>query len=1170
MAKNEAKIKFTAETGEFNKAIQKSNSEMTELRAEMRLNETQMKATGATVEGLETKHSILEKQLKASQDKTEALNQKVQKAVEIFGENSIEASKLRTQLLNAETAEEKLRQSVAKCSDELAEIKGRTEDSKNSFEKLSDTIEEQKNELDQLKQAYSNAVLEHGKLSKEARTLAKEIKNVSSDLDTNQKRMTRLEDAADKLDNSLDQVDETAEKVSEGFTVMKGAMADLVADGIEGVVSGFGEIVQSAFVMTNDIDKATNDFIAKTGESTENAEQFEDVMVNIYNGNYGEGFEDIAESMGTVKTTMGDIGTEELENLTTKALVLRDTFGMDVNESIRAVNSMMDQFGISADDAFSLIAQGAQNGLNQNGDLLDVINEYSVQFENAGYSAEDMFNMLANGVDAGTWSVDKLGDAVKEFNIRASDGTVSEVIKENAKSFGLTSTEAKKLASQVKTGSVGAYKKLADTLRGVDSDTKRYQLGVELFGTMWEDLGEEAVMAMLDTKGEISTTKDALDEINSVKYDDLGSAFEGIKRNLETSVAEPIKDNVMPAVNEFVQDVDWQGVGDTIGEVFGVVVEGAISLVETVKESVQWMSEHKEVVAAVATGVGILTTAITAYNVVQGIKSAMEAANVTTVWGLVAAHIAQAAAAMAAIAPYVLVVVAIAAVIAIIVLCVKHWDEIVAAVKRCWESICETLSIWGEWINTNVIQPIVNFFQGLWDSIVSVFQSVIDWVKNNWKSIVLFLVNPLAGVFNYLYTNFEGFRNFIDNIVSSIKQFFVNLWDGIKEVWNGICDAISFAIQLIGSILSAAFQIITLPFRLIWENCKEFVFSAWEWIKAKVSAAINAVKTVISTVMNAIKTVFTTVWNSVKNTFSTVWNVIKNAVSTAVNAVKSVISTVFNWIKNYFVTVFNFYKNLFTTVWNTIKTAVTTVVNAIKTVITNVWNTIKTVTSTVFNAVKSVATSVWNSIRTVISNVVNGVKSKISNVWNGIKSTTSSVFNSVKSTVTNVWNNVKNAIITPIEAAKNKIKGIVDSIKGFFKNMKISLPKIKLPHFKITGKLSISPPSVPKLKIEWYKEGGIFTKPTIFPTATGLKGVGEAGAEAVLPINKLEGYISNAIEKAQNVVNLDRMAAAIEDLAKRPSVFRIGDRDIAIATASANDSVNGLRSSFKSRGLALE
>lgn len=82
---------------------------------------------------------------------------------------------------------------------------------------------------------------------------------------------------------------------------------------------------------------------------------------------------------------------------------------------------LMDQFGLSGEEAFNLIAQGAQNGLDKNGDLLDSINEYSVHFKSLGLDAEDMFNSFANGADAGTFSVDKLGDAVKEFGIRVKD-----------------------------------------------------------------------------------------------------------------------------------------------------------------------------------------------------------------------------------------------------------------------------------------------------------------------------------------------------------------------------------------------------------------------------------------------------------------------------------------------------------------------------------------------------------------------------------------------------------------------------------------------------------------------------------------------------------------------------------------------------------------------------
>lgn len=981
MAKNEAKIRFSAETSQFNDAIKKSNDEMSKLRAEMKLNDTKMQATGETVEGLENKHKILSAQLEASKDKTEALRQKVEKASEIFGENSTEVTKLETQLFNAETAEEKLRQAISKCEADLQGQKNETNQTEAATEELGDAVQDA---------------------------------------------------AAD------------VESASEGFTVMKGAMADLVADGIEAVISGFAEIAEGAFVMANDIDSATNTFLAKTGESAESAGEFEDVMTSIYNNNYGESFEDISESMATVKTAMGDLGTDDLERITTDALVLRDTFDMDVNESIRAVNSMMDQFGITADEAYNLIAQGAQNGLNQNGDLLDVVNEYSVQFSDAGYSAEDMFNMLANGADSGTWSVDKLGDAVKEMNIRFSDGTADEAIE----ALGLELDETKEKMAAGGTTAQEATNQIITSLLSVEDEQERYNLGVQIFGTMWEDLGEDAVGALMNTQGEISVTSDALAEINAVKYDDLGSAIEGIKRNLSTSVTEPIKNEVMPAVNEFIQDIDWAATGQAIGEAFGAVVEGALALVDATMQAVQWMQEHKGVVIAVASVVGVLTTAIAAYNAVQAIKTAMDAAQVTTIWGLVAAHWAQAAAAAAALAPYLLVVAAIAAVIAIIVLCIMYWDEIVAAVKAAWETIKATLATWGEWINTNVIQPIVDFFTGLWDSIVAIFQSVIDWVVANWQSILLFIINPFAGAFNYLYENFEGFRTFVDGILASIKEFFVNFWNGIVEIWTNLTTATSEA------------------------------------------------------------------WTAIKDTISSIWTGIKTSVSSAINSVSATV--------------------------------------------TGIWTSIKTTTA-----------SIWTSIKTAITSVWTGIKTGVSSAINSVRTTVSSVFTSVKTTVTSIWNSIKTAITTPIEAAKTAVSNAIEAIKGFF-NFSWSLPPLKLPHISISGQFSLTPLQVPRFSISWYKDGAIFEKPTLFNTPYGLKGVGEAGAEAVLPIDKLEGYVANAIEKSMTVVNMESLANAIADLASRPISMNINGRQFAYATASDGDSVNGLRSSFRTRGLAIE
>ncbi len=145
--------------------------------------------------------------------------------------------------------------------------------------------------------------------------------------------------------------------------------------------------------------------------------------------NYGESLEDVADAMAKVAQNTKETDPSKIKQLTQEALTLRDTFGYDVSESMRAANMLVDQFGLSGEEAFNLIAQGAQNGLDKNDDLLDTINEYSVHFEQAGYSAEEMFAMLQNGTEAGTFSVDKLGDAFKEFGIRMKDGTADDAIK---------------------------------------------------------------------------------------------------------------------------------------------------------------------------------------------------------------------------------------------------------------------------------------------------------------------------------------------------------------------------------------------------------------------------------------------------------------------------------------------------------------------------------------------------------------------------------------------------------------------------------------------------------------------------------------------------------------------------------------------------------------------
>lgn len=874
MAKNEAKIKFTAETGEFNDAIKKANDEMSLLRAELKLNETQMKNTGASVEALEKQHSLLERQLKASESKTEALSQKVQKAAEIYGENSTEVTKLKTQLTNAQTAEEKVKKAIADCNREM-------EDQKQT---------------------------------------------------------------ADKLDKSLDDVAESAANTEDGFTIAKGAVADFVSNAVQAAIGKVSEFIG---------------WLTELPEATR----------------------EIRQDMATLETSFETAGlTTEQATDTWKELY--KVFGED-DRAVEAAN-LIAKFADNQKDLndWVTITKGVWGSYS---DSLPV--EGLAEASNETAKTGQVTGVLA---DALNWS----SEAATMFaGYMSEDVTTAEDAFNVALSECTTEQERQALITETLTALYGDAAVKYDEASGAQTEAK------------------EAAAENILVQNELAET-----------VEPLTTAWEGMKTE--------ILSGIMPAVKQFSE---W-----------------GINALGWMKEHPVLMKTLAAVFGVVAVALGALVAVVTAYTVAQWAMNAAVLANPIT-WIIVG------------------IVAAIAAVVAIIVVVIEYWDQIVVAVQNAcaavtsalqtaWEWVQNVFSTIAEWINTNVIQPVVNFFTGLWES--------------------------------------------------------------IKSIWDNICNAIQVAIQFIGSIISAAVDIITLPFQFIWENCKEYVFAAWEWIKNAVSTAINAVKDTITNVMNAIKGFLSPILEAIKNVFSTAWNAIKTAVTTVLNAIKSAV----------------------TTAWNAIKTAVTTVMNGIK----------------------SGVSTAWNAIKNTVSNVVNGIKSAVS-----------TGFNAVKSTVSRVWDSIKSAIEKPINKAKETVKKVVDSIKGFFDNLKIKFPDIKLPHFKITGKFSLDPPSVPKLGIEWYAKAVsspmILNSPTIFGAANGkLLGGGEAGSEMIGGTNTVMQMIQNAVDKSMQAMNLSTLAAAIEDLANRPIELDINGRQFALATAGDSDRVNGMRNRIIERGVLLD
>lgn len=484
------RLSFDGEA-QYKAACKEINSTLKVLNSEMKLVTAEYKDNAESADALRAKQDVLQKTFDQQAKKVKETEAALEKCRKATGENSEESKKLETQLNYQKVALVKTEQELKKTADELE------------------------------------------KAQKAADELGNEIENSGNQAESAGGKFSGLSGILGGLGGAM----------STGIAAVGTAAAAIGT----AVVAGLGYTVSQADAAKG----AMNDFCAATGTAKEDAEAYRQVMENIYNGNYGEGFEDIAAAMTEIKQQAGDLGADELEKMTTNALTLRDTFDMDVAESTRAATQLMQQFGLTSTEAYNLIAQGAQNGLNQNGDLLDVINEYSNQYSQAGLSAEDMFNSIQNGAETGVWSIDKMGDAFKEFNIRMNDGTANEYLT----SLGLNADEVVGKFQAGGDSAAEAMSQISEALQNCDNETLQYQAGVGLMGTMWEDMGADACTSLMNVEGQISKTADAMGQINAVKYVTFGEAMQGAGRILQTSFIMPIGEQALPIFSQFANEL---------------------------------------------------------------------------------------------------------------------------------------------------------------------------------------------------------------------------------------------------------------------------------------------------------------------------------------------------------------------------------------------------------------------------------------------------------------------------------------------------------------------------------------------------------------------------------------------------------------------------------------
>lgn len=953
---------------------------------------------------------------------------------------------------------------------------------------LKDAIAATKEKLDSLKVAQEQAKqqLENGELGQDKYdALQREIVETEEEL-------RRLQQEAATTNTALSKIDVAGQKMETVGNSIAGAGKKMM--GVTTVIGGVGV---AAVKTAADFDSAMSQVAAVSGATGKDFDALRNKAREMGAKTKFSATE-AAEAMNYM--AMAGWKTEDMLDGIEGVMNLAAASGEDLATTSDIVTDALTAFGLSAKDSghFADILAAASSNANTNVSMMGETFKYCAPIAGAlGFSAEDTAEAIGLMANAGIKS-SQAGTALRTImNNLAGD------VKISGKAIGDVTIAT--------TNADGSMRDLSDILSDCRSafgnltESEKAQAAESLVGKN----AMSGFLALMNAgQGDIDKLSSAIDNCDGsaekmamTMQDNLAGQLTILKSQLQ-ELAISFGDILMPAIRSIVSKL--QGFVDKLNG----MDEGTKRTIVTIALLVASIGQLLVIIGTAISKIGVAMQGfVKLANGISKLKIAIQGG--TGVLGKLGATLGGIS------APVLAVVAVIAVLVAAFVHLWKTNEGFRDAIIGTWNRIKDTISGFCQGIVDRLnalgfqFTDIVDVLKTVWDGFCQVLAPIFEGVFNNIANILSTVTGVITGILDVFIGIFTGNWS---QAWTGVKEIFSSVWNGISSFFTNILNVIKGVADVVlgwfGTSWNEVWTNIKTFFEGIWNGIATFFTTIWETLKNVVTVGIMAIGSILSAAFDIITLPFRFIWENCKGIIISVWDAIKSKVTTVIHAVASVISTVMNAIKA-----------VFSTVWNAIKTVVTTVVNAIKSIVT-----------TVFNAIKNTATTVWNAIKTAVTTPVNAIKSTVTTVFNSVKSTVTSIFNGIKSTATSVWNGIKTAITTPIEAAKNKVKSVVDAIKGFFSGMKISLPHIKLPHFKVSGKLSIAPPSVPHLSIDWYKEGGIMTSPTIFGmNGSSLMAGGEAGAEAILPLAGFYKQLEAMISSHLNTSAMEKYLAVIAD-----------------------------------------
>ncbi|MEI7027158.1 phage tail tape measure protein [Paenibacillus sp. y28] len=819
---------------------------------------------------------------------------------------------------------------------------------------LSDAVANTTEKLDRLKTAQQQVAdqFARGEISEgQYRAFQRELAKTEQELNKLEQGLRDIGPAADSAQENLDRM---GKGLKETGDKMKGIGTSLTV-GLTAPIVGIGVVAGKAAL---DVDKAAGKMEAALGVTAEQAEELAAASRAIWEKGFGESLDEVNRALITTRSNIQDLDDESLSQITQSALILQETFDADVNETTRTASVLMKNFGLDGQEAMDLMVAGFQKGGNFSDELLDTLREYAPQFKAMGISAEDALGILIKGAENGAFNLDKVGDAIKEFNIRVKDGSDStyeamaqlfapdnieefaqalmtgskqsaeylELLKHVSKDTadtlvgylqkgGKDAADAMTALSSILGGSNEIFQGLSSgalsgkdalvsviqKLRELEDPLLQNTLGVALFGTQWEDLEKDVVLALDAGIGSLNDFSGATDRAGAALKDNLGDRLSSLWRTMQSSLIPlgealvGLAETILPPIMSVVGQMSaiFASMGPEIQTVI-VAFAGIVAALGPVLVIVG------QVISAVSTIIPLFTSVSGALTAAGGASAA-------------------AGTALAALTgPIGLIIAAIAALGTAAYLTIKYWDEIKTFFTDLWGWIDDFFNGWGAEV-TAALFPFLGIPLVIvkhWDEIKVGLSALWDWVKDffaKWGAVLIPLLGPFLAIPLLIVKHWEDIKtgltvlwtwikNTAIELFNSTKDGFVQIWDGIKTYFSGVWELIKNifggSILLIVDLVTGDFEKLKSDSEAIWNNLKDAFGQIWDGIKKVFAGALSVIEGQVSTTWNAIKTVSTTIWDAIVSSIEKSIDWLKNLPASMLEIGKDIMRGLIDGIKS--------------------------------------------------------------------------------------------------------------------------------------------------------------------------------------------------------------------------------------------------------------------------------